>query len=258
MARRVASGSVEPVRAVLFDFGHTLVDFRRTQEALHEAYEQIRARIEAVAYMEVPELLDLVERVAGGVDRLVAESYEQRRMEELDQAALFTEALGAIGFDLPKDVVQHVVALDHTAYSKSISVDPDVLETLDTLRAQGKRLGLVSNLTLVPDLVRQDLDRMGLGSRLDAAVFSSEVGLRKPDPRIFREALDRLKAEPAETVFVGDRLYDDVSGAQAVGMRAVLTHQFRQEEDPDYHPDAVIEDLRELPDVVERFSRSGA
>jgi len=247
---------VEPVRAVLFDFGHTLVDFRRTEEALHEAYEQIRARIEAVAFMEVHELLDLVERVAGGVDRLVAESYEQRRMEELDQVALFKEALGAIGFDLPKDVVAHIVVLDHSAYSNSIAVEPDVLETLDHLRTEGRRLGLVSNLTLLPDLVRQDLDRMSLGSRLDATVFSSEVGVRKPDPRIFRVALERLGSDPAETVFIGDRLYDDISGAQAVGMRAVLTRQFRQEDDPDYKPDAVIEHISELPEALERLSRT--
>src|SRR6266542_6483361 len=100
---RVASGLVgaaaAPVKAVLFDFGHTLVDFQRTQEALHAAYQEIRDRIEAVAFMEVPELLDLVERVAGGVDRLVAESYEQRRMEEVDQAELFRQALSGIGFD---------------------------------------------------------------------------------------------------------------------------------------------------------------
>jgi putative hydrolase of the HAD superfamily len=247
---------VDPVRAVLFDFGHTLVDFRRTQEALHDAYGQIRARIEAVAYMEVPELLDLVDRVAGGVDSQVTESYQQRRMEELDQATLFTEALGAIGFDLPKDVIDHIVALDHLAYSNSITVEPDVLDTLDRLRAAGMRMGLVSNLTLLPHLVREDLDRMELGSRLDATVFSSEVGVRKPDPRIFREALDRLKADPAETVFVGDRLYDDISGAQAVGMRAVQTRQFRQEDDPDYHPDAVIEHLSELPRVLEGLSRT--
>jgi HAD superfamily hydrolase (TIGR01662 family) len=247
---------VEPVRAVLFDFGHTLVDFRRTQEALHEAYAQIRGRIEAVAFMEVHELLDLVERVAGGVDRLVAQSYEQRRMEELDQAALFKEALGAIGFDLPADVVDHIVALDHSAYSKSLAVEPEVLDTLDRLRADGKRLGLVSNITLLPRLVREDLDRMSLGSRLDATVFSSEVGFRKPDPRIFREALERLGSDPAETVFVGDRLYDDISGAQAVGMRAVLTRQFRQEDDPDYKPDAVIDHITELPDVLERLSRT--
>src|SRR6266487_3126740 len=135
-----------PVRAILFDFGHTLVDFRRTQEALHAAYEQIEPRIEAVAYMEVPELLDLVERVAGGVDRLVAQSYAEGRLEELDQAALFREALASIGFDLPDDVIDHIVALDHSAYSNSISVEPVVLATLDQLRADGKRLGLVSNL----------------------------------------------------------------------------------------------------------------
>jgi putative hydrolase of the HAD superfamily len=239
-----------PIRAILFDFGHTLVDFHRTQEALRSAYEQIRGRIEAAAYMEVPELLDLVERVAGGVDRLVEESYRQGRLEEVDQAELLSQALGSIGFDLPADVLEHVVVLDHSAYSNSIVVTPEVLETLDRLKGEGYRMGLVSNLTLRPDLMRADLDRWGLMQYLDTTVFSSEVGVRKPDARIFREALERLEAQPTTTVFVGDRLYDDISGAQAVGMRGVLTRQFRQEDDPSYAPDSVIDHLRELPDVV--------
>jgi HAD superfamily hydrolase (TIGR01662 family) len=242
---------MQPVRAILFDFGHTLVDFLRTQEALHDAYEQIRDRIEAVAYLEVPELLDLVERVAGGVDRLVAESYEQRRMEEVAQAELFRQAFSGIGFDLPDDVIQHIVALDHSAYSNSIAVEREVLETLERIREAGYPMGLVSNISLRPDLMRADLDRMGLSEYLDATVFSSEVGVRKPNPLIFQEALSRLGTEPGETVFIGDRLYDDVSGAQAAGMRAVLTHQFRQEDDPEYAPDAVIKDLSELPEVLE-------
>jgi len=247
---------MQPVRAILFDFGHTLVDFQRTQEALHAAYEQIRARIEAVAYMEVPELLDLVERVAGGVDRLVAESYEQRRMEEVAQAEMFRQALSGIGFDLPDDVIEHIVALDHSAYSNSITVEPEVLATLEELRRAGYRMGLVSNISLRPDLMRADLERMGLAQYLDATVFSSEVGVRKPDPRIFQEALDRLGVEPPETVFVGDRLYDDVSGAQAVGMRSVLTRQFRQEDDPEYAPDATIAHLSELPKALDRMASS--
>jgi putative hydrolase of the HAD superfamily len=245
---------MQPVRAVLFDFGHTLVDFHRTQEALHAAYEHIRARIEAVAYMEVPELLDLVERVAGGVDGLVSQSYEEGRMEEVDQAELFREALSGIGFDLPDDVIEHIIALDHSAYSNSITVKPEVLATLDRLRAAGYRMGLVSNISLRPNLMRADLERMGLSKFLDVAVFSSEVGVRKPDPRIFHEALDRVDAEPGETVFVGDRLYDDVSGAQAVGMRGILTRQYRQEDDPDFAPDAVIEHLSELPGVLKKWN----
>jgi len=247
---------MQPVRAILFDFGHTLVDFQRTQEALHAAYEQIRARIEAVAYMEVPELLDLVERVAGGVDRLVAESYEQRRMEEVAQAEMFRQALSGIGFDLPDDVIEHIVALDHSAYSNSMTVEPEVLATLEELRRAEYRMGLVSNISLRPDLMRADLERMGLAQYLDATVFSSEVGVRKPDPRIFQEALDRLRVEPPETVFVGDRLYDDVSGAQAVGMRSVLTRQFRQEDDPEYAPDAMIAHLSELPKALGRMAAS--
>jgi putative hydrolase of the HAD superfamily len=238
-------------RAVLFDFGHTLVDFHRTQEALHAAYEQIRARVEAVAYMEVPELLDLVERVAGGVDRLVEESYRQLRLEELDQATLLHESFSSIGFDLPEDVMEHIVALDHSAYSNSLAVESEVLSTVTSLREAGFRMGIVSNVSLRPDLMRQDLDRLGLSPLMDAAVFSSEVGVRKPDPRIFREALNRVGANPAHTVFVGDRLYDDIGGAQAVGMRTVHTRQYRQEAEPEPAPDAVISHLRELPSVLE-------
>lgn len=241
---------MEPVRAVLFDYGHTLVDFHRTEEALHAAYEQIRGRIEAVAYMEVPEILDLIERVARGVDQMVATSYQERRLEELDPAALFTEALAGIGFDLPRDVIDHIVALDHSSFSNSITVGEDVLDVLRDIRERGYRLGLVSNVSLRPDLMRADLEALGIGPLVDGTVFSSEVGVRKPDSRIFREALERVGAEPPEAVFVGDRLYDDVGGAQAMGMRAVQTTQFRAEEDAEATPDAVIEHLWELVPIL--------
>ncbi len=245
---------MEPVLAVLFDYGHTLVDFHRTEEALRTAYEQIRARIEAVAYMEVPEILDLIERVARGVDATVRRSYEERRLEELDPARLFGEALSIIGFDLPPDVIDHIVELDHSAYSNSITVEPEVLAVLERLRAEGFRLGLVSNVSLRPDLMRQDLDRLGIGPLLDGSVFSSEIGVRKPDPRIFQEALQRLGAEPAGTAFVGDRLYDDVGGAQTAGMRAIQTIQFRREEEPEPRPEAVIEHLSDLPEVLRTWA----
>ncbi len=243
--------TVEPVRAILFDYGHTLVDFRRTEEALLEAYRRIRERVEAVAYMQVHELLDLVERVTGSVDRMIEDSYAQGRLEELDQATLLRESFAGIGFDLPPDVIDHIVALDHSAYSNSITVERATIQTLQTLKDAGYRMGLVSNVTLLPHLMREDLARLGLDAFLDATVFSSEVGRRKPDPRIFLEALDRLSADAAETAFVGDRLVDDVGGAQGVGMRGVQTRQFRQEDErEDIRPDAVIASIGEVPATV--------
>jgi putative hydrolase of the HAD superfamily len=252
------SPSIEPVRGVLFDYGHTLVDFRRTEEALRDAYGQIRDRVEAVAYMEVPELLDLVERVTGGVDRMIEESYQTRRLEELDHATLLRESFAAIGFDLPDDVLEHIVALDHSAYSRSIVPTPETTAVLERLTADGLRLGLVSNITLRPDLMRGDLAANGLARHLTATIFSSELGVRKPDPRIFAVALERLGTTPEETVFIGDRLVDDVAGAQAVGMRAIHTTQWRHEEPgPDDHPDGTITTLAELPAILAPWTRAG-
>jgi putative hydrolase of the HAD superfamily len=243
------------VRAVLFDYGHTLVDFRRTEEALLAAYEEIRARIEAALYIEAPEVGHLIDRVAGEVDRRVGASYEARRMEELDLVATFDEVLSAtLGLTVPTDVVRHVVALDHSAYSRTITVSEETLGVLRELRSRGLPLGLVSNVALLPHLMRADLEALGLLALLDVTTFSSEVGTRKPDGAIFRGALGKLDVDAAGAVFVGDRLLDDVGGAKGVGMRAVLTREFRQEEPGhDLRPDAVIERLTELPEALARL-----
>src|SRR5881394_1835430 len=119
------------IRAVVFDYGHTIVDFRRTEEALLEAYRQIRDRIEAALYIEAPEVGHLIDRVAGEVDRRVGASYDARRLEELDLIATFDDVLSqTLGLTVPADVVQHVVALDHSAYSKTITVSEGTLDVL--------------------------------------------------------------------------------------------------------------------------------
>lgn len=241
-----------PIEALLFDYGHTLVDFRRTEEALLEAYTQIRQRIEAALYLDAPEVGHLIDRVANEVDRLVVASYEERRLEELDLVEVFDGVLArTLGLTVPPDVVRHVVALDHSAYSRTITVSEDTLSVLRALRGRGLRLGLVSNVALLPDLMRADLKALGILDLLDATAFSSETGTRKPDPRIFGACLEELGVEPGDAVFVGDRLLDDVAGAQAVGMRAVQTREFRREEDPSVVPDAVIDRLDELPPLLE-------
>jgi HAD superfamily hydrolase (TIGR01509 family) len=243
------------VHAVLFDYGHTLVDFGRTQEALLEAYGQIRERIEAALYIEAPEVGHLIDRVAAEVDRIVAQSYAERRMQEIDLVQVFDQVLlSALGLTVPKDVVRHVVALDHSAFSRTIVVAPEVLDVLRELKAKGLRLGLVSNVALLPQHMEADLAALGVGPLMDTVSLSSGVGYRKPDPRIFQVTLDALGVPSAEAVFVGDRLYDDIGGAQAVGMRAVQTRQFRAEEDPEARPDATVDHLRELPDVLHSMS----
>jgi putative hydrolase of the HAD superfamily len=242
---------VSSVRAVLFDFGHTLVDFARTEDALRDAYKIVRDRLASwVQDRAPPEVDELVVRIAGAVDDMVGRSYLERRLEELDQVALFEEAFAAIGYALPRELLREVAELDHDSFSRSLTASAETLATLEKLRSMGLRLGVVSNLSLFPHLIRADIDALGIGRHLDAMTFSSEVGVRKPDPRIFTAAMSAIDAEPAHTVFVGDRVNDDVVGARGMGMRAVLTRQFRQEEPGDVTPDAVVDRIDELPDVI--------
>jgi len=100
--------------------------------------------------------------------------------------------------------------------------------------------------------MKQQLAALGLADFFDAVSFSSEVGVRKPHPAIYADALRKLGADPSRTLFVGDRVREDVQGPQAQGMRAVLTREWRQEDDPGV-ADFVIQRLGELPAIVERM-----
>ncbi|HEX6850795.1 MAG TPA: HAD-IA family hydrolase [Candidatus Polarisedimenticolaceae bacterium] len=98
-------------------------------------------------------------------------------------------------------------------------VPDEVLPTLDVLRRAGVRLAVVSNWdSRLPRL----LERLDLASRFDAVVVSCFEGIEKPDPEIFRRALKRLGARPAEALHVGDVAELDGDGARAAGIDAVL------------------------------------
>ncbi len=97
-------------------------------------------------------------------------------------------------------------------------VPPEVPKALDALRGR-YRLAVVSNAN---GTVKDKLRRVGLADYFDVILDSHEEGVEKPDPRIFRIALERLGARAEETVHVGDFYHIDVVGARAAGIRAVL------------------------------------
>ena len=113
----------------------------------------------------------------------------------------------------------------------------DVSNALAALRAAGLRIGLVSNSARD---VREFARHHGLD--VDAGISSFHHGRTKPHASIFRAVLDLLDVEPDEAVMVGDMIADDVEGARAVGMRAILLDRGRIH--PEFEPR--IETLREL------------
>ena len=122
---------------------------------------------------------------------------------------------------------------------------------LEALRSRGVRIAYVSNTLTSPAQMRRRLQELELLGHAEAAVFSVEHRVRKPNPEIYRAALRALSLDPADCLFVGDRVREDVRGPQAVGMRGILTHEFRQEDPADSGPLAVVTHLRDVLELVD-------
>jgi putative hydrolase of the HAD superfamily len=138
-------------------------------------------------------------------------------------------------------------------YRKWFVPRPGAEEVLAALREGGYRLALVS--MCAPDAPAM-WRASPLGGSVDAEVFSSEVGLRKPDAEIYLLATERLGVAPQACLYVGDGSYRELSGAAAVGMRPVLIRDPGEEEAEMFRPDveewdgATIDDLRRIPDLL--------
>ncbi|WP_114313237.1 HAD family hydrolase [Thermus caldifontis] len=120
---------------------------------------------------------------------------------------------------------------------------PEVPEFLEALRARGASLVLLTNG--VPDLQREKLFGAGLGEAFDLFLVSGEVGLGKPDPRLFRMALCAFGVDPEEAVMVGDNPGRDIKGALLAGIKAVFVDRGHRPKDPRYPAHLEVRDLRE-------------
>lgn len=238
------------VRAVLLDFGHTLVNYEADEAALLESYRDIHAFLERAGVTRTPIPDDLMLRVFRRLSEVITRSYEAGEIEELDCVALYDDAFRHLGYQLDRALLHTILELDHRALASQFEVPAATLSAIAELRQRGYRLGLVSNATPIGTVMRHDLEVLGLAELLDAATFSSEVGVRKPHPRIYLTVTEALGVDPRECLFVGDRVREDIRGPQELGMRAVLTHEFRQEEIGTAEPTAVIKRFPELLDVL--------
>jgi putative hydrolase of the HAD superfamily len=131
---------------------------------------------------------------------------------------LILDALGVTDANLAEAMVAWRLAYNPPVGVWNIA-EPRADEALQLVRAAGVGAAVISNSN---GSVRSILDALGLGRHLDFVLDSAEVGVEKPDARIFQLALERARVRPSQAVYVGDLYSIDVIGARAAGMGAVL------------------------------------
>jgi putative hydrolase of the HAD superfamily len=154
-------------------------------------------------------------------------------VEEIEYPGMIRDALRHFGVEISDDELARFLEAEHAGWAPARVIGATTHALLEALRNRDLKLALVSNAFDPPWLLHRDLEETGLAERLDFAVFSSEVGRRKPDPAIFVAALAALGVEAEDALFVGDRLYEDVRGADELGMTTVQAVWFRADDHPD-------------------------
>ncbi len=208
--------------AVLFDWGDTLMRWAPEPDLLELGHAA------GFAALGLEPVGGVTERFR---DVYLAAFFEPGTIEEVEYPDQVRRLLAEFDVTVSDDELLRFLEAEHAAWAPARQLASTTHALLEALRDRGLKLGLVSNAFDPPELLHRDLALLGVADRLDAAVFSSEVGRRKPDPLIFEVALQRLGADPGRSLFVGDTLATDVAGAEALGMHTCLALWFRADED---------------------------
>jgi putative hydrolase of the HAD superfamily len=227
------------IEAVIFDWGGTLtrwhdIDFHEESLALAQAVVNVDHDVHAVSA-----------RLHAAGEAVWGKSRDHQQSATVGD--LFDEA----GLDHDPELL--------TAYYEfwepHTHTDPEVGPLFEWLRAEGIKVGVLSN-TIWPRAWHVGFfERDGVDRLIDGEVYTSEIPWTKPSPLAFEAAIAAVGVDdPGRCVYVGDRLFDDVWGAHNAGMRAIhIPHSAipsSQMGHTEGDPDAVVQSLAEVADVV--------
>ncbi|MDD5370853.1 MAG: HAD-IIIA family hydrolase [Anaerolineaceae bacterium] len=244
------------IQAVLFDLGSTLMYFDSTwPKVIDEANHSFAQALHRHGFDSN------TDEIVGEYRRRVREYQEQESTEfrEFTAQYILRCVLVEKGFSQVSDARLASVLKENFAVSQAHwQPETEAIPTLQRLRELGYRLAIVSNAGDDAD-VQVLVDKAGIRPYFEVILTSAEAGVRKPNPSIFRRALDRMGLSPAQTVMVGDLLGADILGAHNAGMPGIWITRRADRQANHVHedtivPDAVIESLGELQSVLVELS----
>jgi len=244
----------QKIRAAIFDMGGTIEDVYYDDDIRLKAtpgFRDILAKHDLDPGLGIPELYALIKTGMTNYQAWRVESQQELPPERFWNRFVFTD------HNLPKDKLEAIgeeLAFYWDTRFFRRALRPEVPSMLKALRAQGIRLGVISNITS-RGAVPHSLAEYGLAHYFDVVIKSVEFGWRKPNPRIFHEATRLMGLPPAACAYTGDTVSRDVVGARrsgyglAIQIKSFLTTQVDRATDVE-PPDAVVQSLMQVVDLV--------
>jgi HAD superfamily hydrolase (TIGR01509 family) len=229
------------IDGVLFDYGQTLVTFDYPREAILEVLDNFRPTIEEVLRTPAPPADALLENVLLPLEHHVSSTSE----DEVAWFDVYRAAWKRAGLALPDGLLYEILDAEQLCWDRIVKVDPGAPRVLGWLRDHGIKRAICSNAPFPQELMRRQVDSNGIGGLMDAVVFSSAVGRRKPASEMYTAALEAIGVSPTRALFVGNRVREDYEGPRTLGIGAILYTAHNAELPPSDIP--TIATLAELP-----------
>lgn len=220
------------IKGVIFDFDNTLMDFMKMKRAAVEA--AVDAMIDAGLTYKKQDMLDKIYKVywdEGIEDQQIFDKVLTQEFGKIDYKIL---ASGIIGYRRAKE--------------GTLALYPHVQLTLTELVRRGIKMAVVSDAPRLPVWLR--ISGLGLQHYFDAVVTFDDTGVKKPDPKPFRTALDYLKLKPEEAIMVGDWAERDMVGAKKVGLTTVFARYGDLQNQQNVVADHEVNDIQELLEII--------
>jgi putative hydrolase of the HAD superfamily len=229
----------EPIKAIFFDFYLTLLDIKTDEQKEHPwrvLADFLRYQGEGVQPAKLRLLYD------EEIRRQLRDSSERHPEVHVERA--FARILSEYGLEASPERARTIAQLFRSQTVERFGLFPETREVIVAL-GRRHRLAIVSDSQ--PAYILPELRMTGLEAFFEVVVISAELGYRKPDPRMFQRALERMSLLAHEVVHVGDTWERDIEGATATGIRGFwLRRAGRSDPAPAETSVCVIPDLRPL------------
>ena len=230
---------IPDLAAVLFDLDDTLHD---DTNAYQSATRDVAEEIAASHGVDAGKIFDTYVEAASRFWHAL--SVEHLKMPVADsRLELWEAALAAVG--IRDDETIRTAALRYGDRRRGhYTPFPGALELLAQLRRRGLKLGLITNG--FAETHYEKLELLGFERAFDAVLCADEVGMLKPDPRIFLHACELLGTEPSRAAMVGDRYFRDITGAREAGLYTIYVRMREEKIPAGEGPDVSVNGIEEV------------
>lgn len=241
------------IQAVLFDLGETLLNYGKVDvSALIYQAAQLTFRFlqQCKGIGEDPRLFRRYHRLTSfHVKWRYLCSHLSHR--EFNGLTLLEGILQKMKMDLSPDQLQELAWLWYKPASDLATMEPNLHQHLQALRDMSLELAIVSNTFSPAEVLDRHLQQLDLLRFFPLRQYSSVTVFRKPDRRIYQDTLEKLHITPDQAVMVGDRIREDIRGAQRLGIKAILKHGINNQNRMFHRSNVpVIRSIAELPDLI--------